>query len=100
MNKPVQIYEYQRHVFGAKSSPKCATYALKRVAVDKEDEFPIAAKPIQNNFYMDDFIKSVETPEEAIKVFKHLQPLLSKHAFELKKCITSSDVVTNAIPET
>ena len=24
MNEPVQIYEYQRHVFGAKSSPTCA----------------------------------------------------------------------------
>ena len=48
---------------------------------------------------MDDFIKSVETPEEAIKVFKQLQPLLSKHGFELKKWITNSDVVTNTIPE-
>ena len=48
---------------------------------------------------MDDFIKSVETPEEAIKVFKQLQPLLSKHGFELKKWITNSDPVTNAIPE-
>ena len=48
---------------------------------------------------MDNFIKSVETPEEAIKVFKQLQPLLSKHGFELKKWITNSDVVTNAIPE-
>ena len=85
MNELVQIYEYQRHVFGAKSSPTCANYALKRVAIDNEDEFPIAAKTIQNNSYMDDFIKSVETPEEAIKVFKQLQPLLSKHGFELKK---------------
>ena len=99
MNELVQIYEYQRHVFGAKSSPTCANYALKQVAIDNEDEFPIAAKTIQNNFYMDDFIKSVETTEEAIKVFKQLQPLLSKHGFELKKWIANSDAVTNAIPE-
>ena len=99
VNDPVQIYEYQHHVFGAKSSPTCANYALKRVAIDNEDEFPIAEKTIQNNFYMDDFLKSVETPEEAIKVFKQLQPLLSKHGFELKKWITNRDVVTNAIPE-
>ena len=98
-NEPVQIYEYQHHVFGAKSSPTCANYALKRVAIDNEDESPIAAKAIQNNVYMDDFIKSVETPEEAIKVFKQLQPLLSKHGFELKKWITNSDVVTEGMPE-
>ena len=75
-NETVQIYEYQRHVFGAKSSPTCAIYALKQVGLDNEKKYPIAAKAIQNNFYMDDFIKSVETPEEAIEVFNQLQTIL------------------------
>ena len=48
---------------------------------------------------MDDFIKSVGTPEETINVFKQLQTLLSKHGFELKKWITNSGLVTNAVPE-
>ena len=82
-NEPVQIYKYQRHVFGAKSSPNCGNYALKRVGLDNEKEYAIAAKAIQNNFYMDDFIKSVETPQEANEVFNQLQPLLSQHGFEL-----------------
>ena len=99
MNELVPVYEYHRHFFGAKVSPTCANYALKRVAIDNKDEFPVAAKTIQNNFYMDDFIMSVETPEEAINVFKQLQYLLSKHGFELKKWLNNSDVVTNAIPE-
>ena len=98
-NEPVQIYEYQRHVFGAKSSPTCANYALKRVGLDDEEMYSIAAKAIQNNFYMDDFIKSVETPEEAIEVFNQLQLLLSQHGFELKKWISNNDEVTEAIPE-
>ena len=98
-NEPVQIYEYQRHVFGAKSSPTCANYALKRVGLDNEEEYPIATKAIQNDFYMDDFINSVETPEEAIEVFNQLQPLLSRHGFELKKWISNNDSVTKAIPE-
>ena len=98
-NESVQIYEYQRHVFGAKSSPTCASYALKRVGLDNEKEYPIATKAIQNNFYMDDFIKSVETPDEAIEVFNQLQRLLSQHGFELKKWISNNDAVTEAIPE-
>ena len=65
----------------------------------RKKEYPIAAKAIQNNFYMDDFIKSVETPEEAIEVFNQLQPLLSQHGFELKKWISNNDAVTEAIPE-
>ena len=48
---------------------------------------------------MDDFIISVETPEEAIEVFNQLQPLLSQPGFELKKWISNNDAVTKAIPE-
>ena len=98
-NETVQIYEFQRHVFGAKTSPTCANYALKRVGLDKEKEYPIAAKAIQDNFYMDDFIESVETTEEAIEVFNQPQPLLSRHGFELKKLISIKEAVTKAIPE-
>ena len=98
-NEPVQIYEYQRHVIGAKSSPICANYALKRVGLDNEKEYPIAAKAIQNNFYMDDLIKSVETTEEAIEVFNQLRPVLSQHGLDLKKRISNNDAVTEAIPK-
>ena len=40
-NEPVQIYEYQRHVFGAKISPTCANYALKRVGLDNIKNIPL-----------------------------------------------------------
>ena len=83
----MNLFRYKNisYVFGAKSSPTCAKYALKRVGLDNGEMYPIATKAIQNNFYMNDFIKSVETPEEAIEVFSQLQPLLSQHGFELKK---------------
>ena len=97
--EPVQTYEYQRHVFGANSSPTGANYALKRVGLNNERQYPIASKAIQNNFYMDDFIKSVVTPEEAIEVFNQLQPVLSRHGFELKKWMSDNDAVTEAIRE-
>ena len=97
--EPVQIYKYQRHVFGAKSSPICANCALKRVGLDNERDYQIATKAIQNNFYMDDFIKSVETLEEAIDIFNQLQLLLSQHGLELNKWISNNDAVTESVPE-
>ena len=97
-NEHVQIYEYHRHVFGGKSSSVCAIYALKQVGLDNEKEYLIA-KAIQNNFYKDDFIKSVETIEEAIELFNQLQTLLSQHGFEKKKWISNNDAITKAIPE-
>ena len=47
--------------------------------------YPIAAKAIENNLYMDHLIKSVEDPEEAIEIFSQWQRLLSQHGFEMKK---------------
>ncbi|XP_075266378.1 uncharacterized protein LOC142358697 [Convolutriloba macropyga] len=84
-NELVQIYEHQRHVFGAMSSSTCAKYALKRVGIYNEGMYQTAAKPIQNNYYMDDFIKSVDTPEGVIEPFSQLRHLLSNQKLELKK---------------
>ena len=36
-DKPVKIYEYQRHIIGATSSPTCANWILKRVSLDNEE---------------------------------------------------------------
>ena len=69
------------------------------MGLDNEEEYPIAARAIQNNIYMDDFIKSLENPEEAIEEFKELQLLLSQHGFELKKWIGNNYAVTEAIQE-
>ena len=98
INEPVQIYEYQRHVFGAKRSPTCANYALKRVGLDNEEVYLIASKAKQSNFYMDGFTKSVETPEEASELFSQLRHLLSQHGFQLTNWIINSDDVCKAIP--
>ena len=52
-NETEQIYGYHCHVFGAKSSPTYANYAIKRVGLDNEEWCSIAAKAIQINFYME-----------------------------------------------
>ena len=69
------------------------------MGLENEEKYPMAAKAIQNNLYMDDLIKSVETHEEAIKVFNHLQFFLSQHGFEVKKWISNNDAGDEKIPE-
>ena len=53
-NEPVKVYEYGRHIFGAKNLPTCANYALQQVARDNAQESPQITKLIMRNFYMDD----------------------------------------------
>ena len=69
------------------------------MGLDNEKGYPMATEAIQSNFCMDDFIKSVQTPEETIEFFNQLQLFLSQHAIELKKWISNNDAVIEAIPE-
>ena len=63
----IGIFEYNSHVFGAKSSPTCANYGFQQGGRDNKREFPVAAATIDRNFYMDDLVKIVDTPQEAIE---------------------------------
>ena len=97
--KPVKVYEYTRHVFGAKSSPTCANYALQQTGRDNMDFYPLASKAIERNFYMDDFAKSVDTEEEAIELYNQLKTVLIKGGFNLTKWITNNSIVMNSFKE-
>ena len=54
------------HIFGATSSPGCANYGLQHLAEQHEAEFPMAAKFIRRNFYVDDGVISVSDTASAI----------------------------------
>ena len=50
----IEVYQYLRHIFGAKCSPTCSNYALVTTAEDNGLQYPVAARAIKRNFYMDD----------------------------------------------
>ena len=88
-SKTVHVYQYNRHIFGAKVSPTCANYALQRTARDHEKEYPDAAKAVYEKFYMDDYLDSMESPDEAPKRSRDLVKLLSKGDFKLTEFISN-----------
>ena len=77
------------HIFGAKDSPTCANYALQRTARDNVNQYPEATKAVLENFYMDDYLDSVESPERALKRSKELVHLLHPGGFELTKFVSN-----------
>ena len=81
----IAVYQYARHIFGSKDSPTCANYALKRTGSDNQDTFPEAAKSVHRNFYMDDYLESSPTVEEASNKAKDLVTMLAKGGFNLTK---------------
>ena len=95
----IEVYEFTWNVFGAKSLPTCANYALHQVAKDNAVNDESLVRTVQRNFYMDDFLKSVGTPREATEIHQKVRDILSKGGFNLTKWITSDDEVKTQIPE-
>ncbi len=98
-SETLDVYQYERHIFGAKCSPACAIFALRRTAADHRAEFPVAAQVIERDFYMDDLIKSSSTVEKASALFRDLRIVLGRGGFNLVKWSSSSSGLLASIPE-
>ncbi|XP_071497070.1 uncharacterized protein [Diadema antillarum] len=79
------------HLFGAASSPGCSNFGLKHIAKDYADEFGRdASEFIQNDFYVDDGLKSVSTKEEAIDLIMRTRKMCERGHLHLHKIVSNS----------
>ena len=88
MSTPVMrlsVYQNTRHIFGAKSSPTCANWALRQCGKDNKAAFPSAAKSVKDKIYFDDLLKSCSNVEEAAQLAQDLTEKLGKWGFNITK---------------
>lgn len=98
-SKDPKTYQMLVHIFGAKSSPSVAGYALRRTAKDNEHSFSSrAVEAVFRDFYVDDLLKSFADSEQAKVVSKELQSLLAKAGFQLTTWLSNSRDVLEAFP--
>ena len=96
-----QIIEYRMnvHLFGAVSSPGVANFGLRMTAEAGRQEFgQEAANFLRDDFYVDDGLKSFDTPENAIKVIKKTQAMCATVNVPLHKFASNSKTVLEALP--
>ncbi len=78
------------HLFGGVWSPSCSAIALKRTLENNKSRFESdVINTVKNNFYVDDFLKSVKSCEEAIEMHGKLKVLMSLGGFNLTKWISN-----------
>ncbi len=101
LNQAPEVYEWNVHPFGAKSSPFCANYALRRTISDHIHSFEPNLHPsVVRDFYVDDYLTSVENEEMAKVIVSELPKLLTLGGFELVKWISNSgEVMAQLDPE-
>ena len=95
----VEVYQYVRHIFGAKCSPTCSDFPLRKTAQDSNVSLPLEAEAVVRNFYMDDLFKSVQSLLEACNLQAGLVKLFTLGGFNLTKWISDDKEFLNAVPE-
>ena len=97
-DKDLIEYRMRVHVFGNSPSPAVATYALRKSV--GLGQVPLEVKQfVERDFYVDDGLTSVSTPEEAVALMKCTQEtLMTNGNLRLHKIASNSDKVMNAFP--
>ena len=84
----IEVYEYTRHVFGVKTLPTRANYALHQLAKANTVIDKCLGRTVQRTFYLDDFPNPVRTLQEAIEIHQKVKDIFSQGGFKLTKLIT------------
>ena len=103
-NDPRQtIVQYRAcvHVFGNRSSPAIANYALRYTTTHPEAaRYPESQNFIVNRFYVDDGLGSSDTVEDAINTLRGAREILQRFNIRLHKIVASDPEVTAFFPST
>ena len=78
-----KVYKMSCLLFGSKCSPCSAIYTLNKNAECYSREYPIAADSIIHDTYVDDYLKSVNSIDEARDLKKAVTLINSKAGFEM-----------------
>ena len=96
-SQPV-VFRSRVHLFGAASSPAVANFGLRKAAQDGQEKYGDSVVDfIQNNFYVDDGLKSLDSVEEAIDMIEKSKGLCRESGLTLHKFTSNSKVVLESL---
>ena len=90
------VYQMDRVIFGARSSPASAAFVLNQTAEDSPTGTRADREAIRNSFYADDFVRSEPTVVAAVERAEAVTAIVGHGGFRLTKWISNSrDVLAN-----
>ncbi|XP_062565473.1 uncharacterized protein LOC134227812 [Armigeres subalbatus] len=98
-SQPMKIFELQTVTYGLASSPFLATMALKQLAIEHAEEYPLAAAAIEKCFYIDDALTGAQTLVEACLLQRELSELLRRGCFDAHKWCSNSDIILKNVAD-
>ncbi|XP_072403059.1 uncharacterized protein [Diabrotica undecimpunctata] len=95
----LKCIQLQTITYGLRSSSFLATRCLVELANTEGQNFPLAAKALINNTYVDDILAGSDTIEEAKKLKNELISLLQLRSFSLHKWCSNDPRIISDIPK-
>ena len=88
------------HLFGKTDSSCCSNWALRKTALDNQQQFnENVVNAVLKRFYMDDYLDSFDDPQTAVKIITDVVSLLKLGGFDLAKFISNSrDILKEISP--
>lgn len=96
---PPSIYVMDVATFGSTSSPCSAQFVKNKNAMEFASEFPDAAAAIIKRHYVDDYLDSVDTVEEAIRRAKEVRFIQAQGGFEIRNWVSNSPEFRHSLGE-
>ena len=98
-SKPLYECRMLSHPFGARSSPGCVNFALKKTAEDHGEKYgQAAAQVIQRNFYVDNLLKAMDDEAECIDLVKNVRLLCEAGGWRLNQWTSNNKRILASIP--
>ncbi|XP_058839405.1 uncharacterized protein LOC131694906 [Topomyia yanbarensis] len=96
---PPQVFTMDVATFGATCSPSTAQFIKNKNAKQFEDQYPRAVDGILNSHYVDDYLDSFATVEEAQRVASEVRDIHSKAGFSFHGWSSNSSIVLEHLGE-
>jgi len=95
----IQAYKLDTVTYGTKSASFLSVRAMQQLASDEQEYFPIGAKIVKRDFYVDDLITGGQSVAEVLDIQSQVTGLLDRGNFKIRKWCSNNSSVLQEIPD-
>ncbi|XP_036142155.1 uncharacterized protein LOC118645385 [Monomorium pharaonis] len=93
------MYGLQTVTYGTRPGNYLAVRCLHQLAMDKEENFPLASEVLKRDFYVDDLLTGADNYERALQIRNELIQLLRRGGFHLRQWASNTSSLIDDLGE-
>ncbi|KAL7726106.1 hypothetical protein ACLKA6_010153 [Drosophila palustris] len=95
----LKAYKLDTVTYGTKPAAFLAIRAMHQLSFDEEHDFPIGAKIVRRDFYVDDLMSGGDTVDEVKEIRRQVKDLLLRGHFPIRKWCSNDPAALEGEPE-